>query len=189
MKLTRRSLVDKVLKGSLLCLTFNIGGATLLLTPAQARARSIPLQKLSVEQARRLGLLAETMVPGSAELGVVQFIDHQLNSDPNESLLIAKYFGVALPYLDFYARGVEVAEAMAVMAHGKALDELAASEIEQVVKSMSLPGAVVDEFPIFLFYMCLRSDAVDVTYGTPDGFNKLNVPYMQHILPPEGWND
>jgi hypothetical protein len=47
---------------------------------------------------------------------------------------------------------------------------------------------VVDGFPIFLFFMCLRSDAVDVVYGTPAGFEKLNIPYMQHILPPEGWN-
>ena len=39
-----------------------------------------------------------------------------------------------------------------------------------------------------LFYVCLRSDAVDVVYGTPEGFRKLNIPYMEHILPPEGWD-
>jgi hypothetical protein len=53
---------------------------------------------------------------------------------------------------------------------------------------MSKPGNVVDGFPIFLFYLCFRSDTVDVVYGTPEGFKKLNVPYMEHIMPPEGWN-
>ena len=28
----------------------------------------------------------------------------------------------------------------------------------------------------------------DVVYGTPEGFKKLGVPYMEHILPPEGWS-
>lgn len=188
MKLTRRSLVDRAFKSSLLCLTYQIGGATLLLTPEQARAQDIPLKKLSEEQARRLGLLAEAMVPGAVDKGVVQFVDYQLDSDPNEALLVAKYFGVGLPYVNFYAKGIEVAAGMVQEASGKALEDLDAAESEQLVKSMSMPGAVVDEFPIFLFYMCLRSDAVDVVYGTPEGFSKLNIPYMQHISPPEGWD-
>jgi predicted transcriptional regulator len=158
------------------------------LTPEQARAQGVPLQKLSDEQARRLELLAEAMVPGSAEQGVVQFVDHQLNADPNEALLVAKYFGVALPYINFYAKGLEVAAGMAQQANGKSLEELDAAESDQLIKAMSMPGAVVDGFPVFLFYMCLRSDAVDVVYGTPAGFEKLNIPYMQHILPPEGWD-
>lgn len=188
MKLTRRSLVDGALKGSLLCLTFEIGGVSLLLTPEQARAQGVPLMKLTAEQARRMEALAEAMVPGSAALGVVQFIDHQLNADPNEAMLIAKYFGVALPYVNFYAKGLEVAAGMAGTVAGKSIDELDAAGLEQLIKAMAPPGTMVDGFPIFLFYMCLRSDAVDVVYGTPDGFKKLNVPYMQHILPPEGWN-
>lgn len=188
MTLSRRTFVDRAFKGSMLCLTFNLGGAALLLTPEEARAQGIPLQKLTEEQARQLGLLADAMVPGAAELGVVHFVDHQLNADPNEALLIAKYFGVALPYVNFYAKGLEVAAGMAQKATGKALDALDAAETEQLVKSMFPPGTMVDDFPIFLFYMCLRSDAVDVVYGTPAGFNKLNIPYMQHILPPEGWN-
>jgi len=187
-KLTRRSLVDNALKGSLLCLTFKVGGATLLLTPEQARAQGVPLQKLSEEQARRLGLLSEAIVPGSVEAGVVEFIDHQLNADPNEALLVAKYFGVALPYVNFYAKGLEVAASMAQQAGGKTLEELDAAGWEQLVQSMATPEAVVDGFPMFLFYMCLRSDGVDVVYGTPAGFEKLNIPYMQHILPPEGWD-
>jgi hypothetical protein len=118
----------------------------------------------------------------------VHFIDHQLNADPNEALLIAKYFQVPLPYLNFYAKGIDVAAAMAERSIGKPIDDLNAEQATQLVTEMAAPGAVVDQFPIFLFYMCLRSDAVDVVYGTPEGFKELNVPYMEHILPPEGWN-
>ena len=188
MKFTRRTMVDRAFKSSLLALTFKFGGAALLLTPEQARAQGVPLQKLNEEQARRLGLLAEAMVPGSADLGVVHFIDHQLNADPNEALVIAKYFGVALPYLSFYAAGIEAASKLAQKSAGKALEELDATEMETLIGSMAPPGTVVDGYPVFLFYLCLRSDAVDVVYGTPAGFAKLNIPYMQHILPPERWN-
>jgi hypothetical protein len=172
----------------LLCLSYNLAGASVLLTPEQARAQNIPLQKLSDEQARRIELLAEAMVPGSVELGVVQFIDHQLNADPNEALLLAKYFEAPLPYIDFYAGGLVAAAAMSETSPGKPLEELDAAEMTQLVREMSAPGAAVDGYPVSLFYLCLRSDAVDVVYGTPEGFKKLNVPYMEHILPPEGWN-
>jgi hypothetical protein len=33
----------------------------------------------------------------------------------------------------------------------------------------------------------VRSDAVDVVYGTPAGFEALGVPYMEHIMPPRRW--
>ncbi len=188
MKLTRRSFVDRAFKGSLLALTFKVGGATVLLTPEEARAQSVPLNNLSTSQAARLGILAEALVPGARELGVVHFIDHQLGEDPNEALLIAKYFGVALPYVNFYTTGIEIAASLAQDKLGKPMEELDAAQLEQLIGLMAPPGTVVDGFPIFLFNMCLRSDGVDVVYGTPDGFAKLNVPYMQHILPPEGWN-
>jgi len=188
-KMTRRSLVDRAVKGSLLALTFKIGGAALLLTPEQARAQGVPLRKLNETQAKQLDVLAEALVPGSSALGVVNFIDHQLDADPNEALLIAKYFGVQLPLVNFYAKGLELALGFAEkQIPGKALEAYAAAELETLINAMAPPGTVVEGFPIFLFIMCVRSDAVDVVYGTPAGFAKLNVPYMQHILPPEGWD-
>lgn len=188
MKITRRSFVDRAAKSSLLALTFQVGGVSMLLTPQEARAQDVPLRKLSTEQAERLGALAEALVPGSRDLGVVHFVDHQLNADPNEALLIAKYFEVHPPYVNFYAKGLEVANAMAQSSAGKPIEALSAGELEQLIISMAPPGTVVDGYPVFLFYLCLRSDAVDVVYGTPEGFARLNVPYMQHIMPPEDWN-
>jgi hypothetical protein len=32
-------------------------------------------------------------------------------------------------------------------------------------------------------YFVLRSDAVDVVYGTMEGYESLGVPYMPHIVP------
>ena len=185
---SRRTFVDTALKGSALVLCFTFDGSTLLLTPQQARAKDMPLRTLTEAQAQTLESLGEAIVPGSTKLGLAHFLDHQLDVDPNEALLIAKYFGVALPYKDFYVGGVNVADAMAQRSVSKRVTQMTESELNGLVKQMSVPGTVVDGFPIFLFYMCLRSDAVDVVYGTPEGFKKLNIPYMQHILPPRDWN-
>ncbi len=185
---TRRTFVDRALKSSVLALSFTVPTGTLLLTPAEARAKSVPFAKLDAALAHDLEKLSETIVPGATAAGLTHFLDHQLAADPNDALLIARYFQVALPYSDFYGAGIKTANAMAQTSVGKPLAGLSAAEMVTLVKSMAAPGAVVDGFPIFLFYMCLRSDAVDVVYGTPEGFKKLNIPYMQHIMPPEGWN-
>jgi hypothetical protein len=188
MNLTRRAVIDKVFKSSVLCLSFSVAGTTLLLTPEQARAQKVPMLKLSAAQVKALEALAETMVPGSVALGVAHFVDHQINAEPGDCLLIAKYLQAPVPYADFYANGLKVADGMAQKIAGKPISDLDGEALERVVREMSKGGAVVDGFPIFLFYMCLRSDAVDVVYGTPAGFEKLNIPYMEHVKPPEGWN-
>jgi hypothetical protein len=36
-------------------------------------------------------------------------------------------------------------------------------------------------------YLILRSDAVDVVYGTMDGYANLGIPYMPHIAPSKRW--
>lgn len=188
MNLTRRAVLDKALKSSVLCLGFSVGGVTLMLTPEQARAQKVILRTLKPDQVKTLEALAEGLVPGSVKLGVTHFVDHQIGADPAECLLIAKYLQAPAPYAGFYAAGLKVAEGMAQSTAGKALTALDATALEGLIKQMSKPGTVVDGYPIFLFYLCLRSDAVDVVYGTPEGFEKLNVPYMQHILPPEKWD-
>lgn len=186
--ITRRSFVDKALKGSVLSLSFSVGGATLLLTPEEAHAKAVPLKVLEPGEARVLELLGETILPGATEAGVVHFIDHQLGVGPNDCMLVAKYFQVAPPYHNFYAAGIKTAGGMAQKLTGKGIESLDKTGLQLLVKEMWKPGTVVEGFPLFLFYMCLRSDAVDVVYGTPKGFETLNIPYMQHIMPPEGWD-
>jgi hypothetical protein len=36
-------------------------------------------------------------------------------------------------------------------------------------------------------YLLLRSDAVDVVYGTVDGYAALGIPYRPHIAPSKRW--
>ena len=186
--ISRRTFVETALSSSLLRLSFPVGAGTLLLTPEAARARELPLRTLTHAQAGILELLGETILPGSAQLGLIHFLDHQLSADPNDALLIAKYFQVALPYHAFYQSGADVAMSMAQRSTGKAIPDMNASELRALVKEISEPGKAYDGFPINLFYVCLRSDAVDVVYGSPRGFKLLNIPYMEHIAPPEGWD-
>jgi hypothetical protein len=40
-----------------------------------------------------------------------------------------------------------------------------------------------------LFWFVLRSDAVDVVYGTKEGVERLGLPYMAHIEPPSRWGE
>ena len=41
--------------------------------------------------------------------------------------------------------------------------------------------------PAGLVYFVLRSDAVDVVYGTMEGYESLGVPYLAHIAPDKRW--
>lgn len=188
MGFTRRDFVDRALKGSVLALSFEMGGASLLLTPKQARAQDVPLRNLDETQARRIEILGGTIVTGAVDAGLVHFLDHQMGVDPDDALLLCKYFNVRPPYINFYGAGLEIAAGMSNEVVGKPIEDLNAEEAQQLVRAMGNPELLVDGFPVFLFYMCLRSDAVDVVYGTPEGFRKLNIPYMEHIMPPEGWD-
>jgi len=38
-----------------------------------------------------------------------------------------------------------------------------------------------------LVYTVLRNDAVDVVYGTMEGYAALGIPYMPHIAPTKRW--
>lgn len=185
---TRRTFMESAASASILSLPYALPTGTSLLTPQQARARQVPLYHLDATQSAILEKLGEAIVPGSAAAGLTHFIDHELGVDPNDALLIAKYFQVPLPYSEFYAAGVKIADHLARKVSGKGIDGLEPARMTALIKTISAPGTVEEGFPIFVFYLCLRSDAVDIVYGTPEGFKKLNIPYMQHIMPPEGWN-
>lgn len=188
MEVTRRQFIKAGAGGAALTLAFNVGSTVLLLTPEEARAKGIKIKRLSQHETALLEKLAEAMVPGSAAAGVAHFVDHQLGVDPDDCMLIAKYFPVPQPFTAWYKRGLAAAEAFARRKLNNKLTALTASEMHQLVGEIGRPGTQIEGFDLSLFYVCLRSDAVDVVYGTPRGFEKLDVPYMAHIMPPEGWN-
>lgn len=188
MEMNRREFLQRGAGGTALTLAFGAGSGTLLLTPQEARARGLPWTRLSLSEGRALEQLAEALVPGAIEAGVSHFVDHQLGVDPDDCLLIAKYFQVPPPYLGFYQSGLAAAGTLATQTFHKGLPKLDAAELDQLIAQLARPGAKIGPIDAWLFYLCLRSDAVDVVYGTPQGFERLKVPYMPHIMPPEGWN-
>ncbi len=189
MAISRRDFVKRGMGGASLMLAYEIGGISVMLTPQQAYAQDIPLWQLSAAQAGTLQTLADGLLPGADQAGVTHFIDYQLREDPDDCLLIAKYFQVPPPYLPFYAQGLSACEALAQEQFKTEVIALDDTQLEQLLRTIGKPGTQTpDGYNLSLFYLCLRSDAVDVVYGTPEGFEKLNVPYMAHIMPPEGWN-
>ena len=102
-------------------------------------------------------------------------------------LLMLKYFQIPPPYADFYKAGLKALDAFSHANFGKNFTDLSAAQQTKIVKKMIAGPKNWDGPPAFLFYMFVRSDAVDLVYGTPEGFEKLDVPYMAHIDPPQGW--
>lgn len=182
---TRRTFI-----GGVGLLTFFVAGCEKKLTPAAAKAAELPLRTLSAAQGRLLESLGEILLPGSAAAGIAQYIDHQLSGAPVDSMLMLKYLGVAPPFVTFYQGGLQGADIAARAAHGKALSELDAKQGEALIGAMAR-GEISNWSgpPAGLFYFALRSDAIDVVYGNPAGFERLGVPYMPHIPPASRWGE
>ena len=176
--------------GSACLLTFTLGGCEKKMTPAHARASGVPFRTLDAGAVAVLDALGEILLPGSSAAGLSHYIDHQLSGDAADSMLMIKYLGVAAPFAEFYTGGLHAADALARAVHGKAFSELSQVQAGALVTKMS--GGQVEgwqEPPPGLFYFALRSDAVDVVYGTKAGFEQLGVPYMAHIEPPSRWGE
>jgi len=175
--------------GSGVTLAYKLLGGSLLLTPREARARNIPLEKLTNTEVATLEVLAEGLVPDSVDAGVSHFIDYNLSLAANDCMLIAKYFQVPTPYLDFYRTGLALCETLGMEKNEGGLKALDSAELHQFLTTMGQTDSSMDSnFNLALFYLCLRSDAVDVVYGVPEGFARLGIPYMAHIDPPENWH-
>jgi hypothetical protein len=106
-------------------------------------------------------------------------------------MLMAKYLGLAPPLGPFY-RGALAATRAALDRH----DADAAHAGDRVRAAAALAaamlGGTVDGWsgpPAGLVRFVLRTDAIDVVYGTPAGFDRLGVPYMAHIHPPSRWGE
>lgn len=163
-------------------------GPAIFLDPAEARAKKLPLKVLSGQELQTLEAVAEVLLPGSAEAGVAYFIDEQLSRPPNDSLLMARYLQVPPPYADFYKGALQALDGFALARFKKSFVSLDAARQEELVADL-FPQQPQDWRgpPSQPVYLCLRSDAVDVVYGTMEGFEKLDIPYMAHIEPEAKW--
>jgi hypothetical protein len=176
-------------KGATLsALAFTVGGAEVMMSAGQARARGVPFRLLDAHQGETLEALGETLVPQARESGIAHFIDQQLSVPPHESLLQARIFNIRPPFADFYRAAIKTVDGSSNKMFGRDFAQLPAADQRQFVDLMRQnkiegwtgpPGAVA--------YAVLRADAVDVVYGTVEGYEALGIPYMPHIPPEKRW--
>jgi Gluconate 2-dehydrogenase subunit 3 len=181
----RRRFVQGAALGAL---AFTVGGVEKLLTPREARAQDVPLRTLRPEEAETLEALGEMLVPGARQAGIVHFVDQQLSVPPEEALLEARILNVRPPYLNFYRAALAAIEGASTALNGKRFAALGPFGQYDFVDRMRQnkhdgwqgpPGSFI--------YLVTRSDAVDVVYGTMEGYARLEIPYMAHIEPKTRW--
>ena len=157
---------------------FMVAGQWLWLTPQEAEAKAFEPQILTRDQCKALAKLADTLVPGAAAAGFAAYIDLQLQAG-DASLLIGKYLGVDITaQTGFYQSAAD--NLIALKNHTKSFQHLVEGMASDNLKEWMGPPA---SYVLFV----LRADALDVTYGTPEGFEALGIPYMAHIMPETPW--
>jgi hypothetical protein len=155
-----------------------VAGQWVWLTPREAQAKAFQPQVLSAEQCTALSMVGDALVPGAATAGIAAYIDLQLQAG-DQSLLIGKYLGVnTSSQSDFYQAAADNVIAMTD-------ENTSAQTLMTGMASDSLSEWVGPPASYVLFV--LRADALDVTYGTPEGFENLGIPYMAHIMPEQPW--
>jgi hypothetical protein len=169
-------------RGSLV-LAFSAGGALLSLTPAQARARALPFELLKAPEVAALETVAEALVPGAREAGISHFLDHQLAAAPGDSLLMLKYLGIPpAGHLGFYRGALDNLDVQSQ----RLFDAPAqARQLATAMAADNIPGW--QGAPASLFFFTLRSDCVDVVYGTAAGFAAIDMPHRPHLPAPAPW--
>jgi hypothetical protein len=163
-------------------------GGTRWLTPAAAAAEAAPLAHFSAEQAALLAGFAGTLVLGAAQQGVVHYIDHQVGLPPADCLLTLRYLEVAPPYADFYRRGLAALSALLRQSGADDWNSLGEGERQDIVAALQRGEPQIwSGPPPPLFYFAVRSDSVDLVYGSEAGFARLGIPYLPHIPPDRPW--
>jgi hypothetical protein len=176
-------------KGATLgALAFTVGGAEVIMAPGEARARNVPFRLLDAHQGETLEALGETLVPQAREAGIAHYVDQQLSVPPHEALLQARIFNIRPPFADFYRTAIVSVDESSRKMFGRDFAQLVAKDQRELVDRMrqnkiegwtGRPGSAV--------YAVLRADAVDVVYGTMEGYEALGIPYMAHIPPEKRW--
>src|SRR5215831_388829 len=170
-------------------LAFTLGEAEVLLTAREARAQGVPFRLLTAEQAETLEALGETLVPGARQAGIAHFVDQQLSIPAEEALLEARILNVRPPYANFYRAALgAVDRASQAQSNGRRFAELNESERRDFVDAMRQNKITDWQGPAGgVVYLVLRNDAIDVVYGTMEGYAALGIPYMPHIAPTRRW--
>jgi hypothetical protein len=169
-------------------LAFTVGGAGVMMTPREARAQAVPFRLLKASEAETIEALGEALVPGARQAGVAHFIDQQVSVAPGEALLEARQLNVKPPFINFYRAAIAAVDKAAAARSRRTFATLSADEQHAFIDAMRQNRVDGWQGPAGGFvYLVLRSDAVDVVYGTMEGYESLGVPYMPHIAPDRRW--
>jgi hypothetical protein len=180
---TRRELLAKMGTG---LVAITVSSAVGPVSPQQARASGEVLRKLSAAEGRSLEALGDVLLPGAAKAGIAHFVDDQLGRD--HPLLLLGYLDYPGPFLEFYQQGLSALESLSAARHQTTFDKLSCERQTALVGEMAKGDpAEWKGPPAPLFYFATRADALDVVYGAKEGFERLAVPYMEHISPPAKW--
>ena len=181
----RRDFMRGAAMGALL---FTVGGAQVLLTAREARAQGVPFRLLNANEAETIEALGETLLPGARAAGIAHFVDQQLAVPPEEALLEARILNVKPPYVNFYRAAIGAIDKASQARNGRRFAQMNTMEQREFVDLMrqnKLEGWQGPPGPFV--YLVTRSDAVDVVYGTMEGYASLGIPYMAHIPPEKRW--
>jgi hypothetical protein len=168
---------------------FTVGGVEVLLSAREARAQNVPFRLLKADEGQTIEALGETLVPGARAAGIAHFIDQQLSVPPEEALLEARILNIRPPYARFYRAVVDAVDnASQALNSGRKFAQLSPGDQHDFVDAMRQNKVQGWQGPGGPFvYLVLRSDAVDVVYGTMEGYEALGIPYMPHIAPDKRW--
>ena len=176
------------MQGAVGALAFTVGGVETLLTPTQARAQGAQLKVLKAEEASALEAFSEALVPGAREGGIANFIDQQCSVPPHEALLTLRIRNSRPPFVNFYRAALTEIDRQCRGKHAKSFAELSPAEQRDFITALRQNKHEDWKGPAQgAIYGIMRDDAVDVVYGTVEGFERLGVPYMPHILPKTRW--
>src|SRR5260370_58977 len=167
---------------------FTVGGVEVLLSVREAHAQNVPFRLLKAIEAETIEALGETLVPGARAAGIAHFVDQQLSVPPEEALLEARILNVKPPYANFYRAAIAAIDRASQAREGRRFAQLKSMEQRELVDLMrqnKLDGWQGPPGPFV--YLVTRSDAVDVVYGTVEGYESLGIPYMAHIAPERRW--
>jgi hypothetical protein len=184
--IARRSFIKGASIGAL---AFTIGGAEVMLTARQARAQGVPFAVLTADEAQTLETIGDVLAIGARQAGIAHFVDQQLTVPAGYALFSLRVTEFRPPYVNFYRDALAALESSAKSVHSRKFADFTEAEKLEFVELLSRQEIESwdAEASQALVYSVLRNDAVDVVYGTVEGFARIGVPYLPHILPPRKW--
>jgi hypothetical protein len=182
----RRALLRGAVIGSL---AFTVGEAVVWLTPGEARAQEVAFRTLTGAEVETLEAIGEALVPGARAAGISHFVDQQISIPAEDALLEARILNVRPPYANFYRAAIGAVDRASRSRHeDRRFSAMNNAEQRSFIDGMRQNRIEGWQGPGSPFvYTVLRNDAVDVVYGTMEGYAALGVPYMPHIAPNRRW--